>query len=181
MVGTHDYSGVNTRTQHQGGPIGNFWNWVFSKKADAPQVGSQGSLGNADSSATGLMPGIVPKLQLSRGNADNNWLSNSKVGFGAFADNISALQSVMADSSSKAFSNAASATTINAPITVEGAQVSVTINGSNVDDKLKAELTTLITSEIDKTNRSIPGIAQGAATDVMRNTFGAARAQQAER
>lgn len=29
MVGSHDYSGVEGNTQHQGGPIGKFWNWML--------------------------------------------------------------------------------------------------------------------------------------------------------
>lgn len=30
MVGVGDYSAVNGDTQHQGGPIGKFWNWLFN-------------------------------------------------------------------------------------------------------------------------------------------------------
>jgi hypothetical protein len=29
MVGGHDYTNIDTNTQHQGGPIGQFWNWAL--------------------------------------------------------------------------------------------------------------------------------------------------------
>jgi hypothetical protein len=32
MVGNHDYSSVDGNSQHQGGPIGEFWNWALNLK-----------------------------------------------------------------------------------------------------------------------------------------------------
>lgn len=45
MVGTGDYSSINGDIQHQGGPIGTFWNWLFDvpdyRKGDANELDAE--------------------------------------------------------------------------------------------------------------------------------------------
>lgn len=160
-------------------PVNRFWNWIFGKNPSTQGSPEQESLGAPGPSMTSLMPGIIPQVKLASSSLSSLQTDNSGAlsQFGNFIQSMQGMQATMERNSGIP----AASTTINAPITVEGAQVSVTINGSNVDDKLKAELTDLLTTEINKTNRSIPGIAQGAANNVLRDTFGMARAQQAER
>lgn len=66
--------------------------------------------------------------------------------------------------------------TYNAPITVEGNQVHVTINGS-ATEKDRQDMMTFVTTELDKRDREVP-----AAVDRhLNNMIGRHRSQQAER
>jgi len=70
MVGTHDYSKVDAETQHQGGWIGEFWNWFLSvdEKRQAKQLaGKIAPL--APSIGAPVMPNIdfTPQLDAMKG------------------------------------------------------------------------------------------------------------------
>ena len=179
MVGAHDYSSVNTQTQHQGGPIGNFWNWVFGIKAPSLEDKGQAqalsqakpSPFSASESDTALLPGILPQLKLDM----SKWgqtpeAPNRMLELGNY---FQRMQDVMTASGQM---QSVQNSTYNAPITVEGSQVHVTINGS-ATEKDRQEMMTFVNSELDKRDRQMPEIAGQA----LRNVFGAARAQQAER
>jgi tape measure domain-containing protein len=93
----------------------------------------------------------------------------------SLADTFSAMQSAMSESGSMQAATTTSSV-FNTPITIEGASVNVTINGSATEADRK-EMMNYITTELDKSQRAVPGIAQQA----IRDALGSARAQQAER
>lgn len=180
MVGTHDYSSINTQTQHQGGPIGNFWNLVFGiKKPTLEDKGQAQALSNAkpspfsaSESDTNLLPGVLPQFKLDM----SKWGQSPEASgrmlelgnyFQKMQDGLTASGQMQPIQSSQTF---------NSPITVEGSQVHITINGS-ANEKDRQEMMTYITTELDKQNRAIPGVAQQAIS----NMLGVARSQQAER
>ncbi|MCQ6258400.1 tape measure protein [Pseudomonas sp. Q11] len=73
MVGVGDYSAVNGDTQHQGGPIGELWNWLFSvpdyRKGDANKVEA------LEMNIAGLQ---FPPLDLSKFSSDLENLADGK-------------------------------------------------------------------------------------------------------
>ena len=179
MAGTHDYSSINTQTQHQGGPIGNFWNWVFGiKKPSLEDKGQAQALSQAkpnpfraSESDTSLLPGILPQFKLDMSKwGQSPEASNRMLEFGSYFQKMQ--DAMTASGQMQSVQNS----TYNAPITVEGNQVHVTINGG-ATEKDRQEMMTFVNSELDKRDRQMPEIAGQA----LRNVFGAARAQQAER
>ncbi|CAN7658568.1 hypothetical protein [Pseudomonas umsongensis] len=167
MVGTHDYSNIDGNTQHQGGPIGEFWNWALGIK-DKPK--------NSDSSP---LLGATPSMSLDTSKLPDfgqSYSTDALVDFATklptLSDSFKRMQDGMATSNQM---QASQGQTFNAPITVEGANVNVTINGS-ATEKDRQEMMTYINTELDKQNRAMPTIAQQA----INNMLGTARAQQAE-
>jgi len=77
MVGTHDYSNVDGNSQHQGGPIGGFYNWLFNVKDNRDNYKKQaGDLVNQPPDIwnqketpfnQAVMPGFMPQLGLNMG------------------------------------------------------------------------------------------------------------------
>ncbi|MGH8386697.1 MAG: hypothetical protein ACRESJ_14565 [Pseudomonas sp.] len=75
MVGTHDYSNVDGNSQHQGGPIGEFWNWVLGVEDKRDSYKKQaGDLANQPPDIwnqketpynQAVMPGFMPQLGLN--------------------------------------------------------------------------------------------------------------------
>ncbi|PBJ21655.1 hypothetical protein BSF44_35180 [Pseudomonas sp. ACN8] len=75
MVGTHDYSNVDGNSQHQGGPIGGFYNWLFNVKdnreSDKKQAGDlvnqPPDIWNQKETPfnQAVMPGFMPQLGLN--------------------------------------------------------------------------------------------------------------------
>jgi hypothetical protein len=75
MVGTHDYSNVDGNSQHQGGPIGEFWNWVLGvedkrdsyKKQAGDLAGRAPDVWNQKETPynQAVMPGFLPRLELN--------------------------------------------------------------------------------------------------------------------
>ncbi|MFJ4433847.1 hypothetical protein ACIPZG_23185 [Pseudomonas sp. NPDC089395] len=158
-------------------PVNRFWNWLFNKKTDVPQVAPQDNLGSADSSFTALMPGIVPKLQLKMPDTPSDSLSNLKIGFGAFADNINALQSVMADSTSKALQGAFTSNSNNqVTVNVAGDTFNFDTTGlpSTADQQAWAD-------QFTQHKRDLPGLIKEEVQGLFRGEVGKMRSQQAER
>ncbi|WP_353740749.1 hypothetical protein WHX55_15725 [Pseudomonas fluorescens] len=78
MVGTHDYSNVDGNSQHQGGPIGGFYNWLFNVKDNRDSYKKQAedlsshSIPIKDQKETpykqAVMPGVMPQFGLNMEN-----------------------------------------------------------------------------------------------------------------
>lgn len=166
MVGTHDYSNVNGNTQHQGGPVGNFWNWALGikdKPKDTPALG------------TPSIPDLDAISQSFKSASDKNLNYQPKqLKMPNLYDTLSAMQSAMSDTGSMQ----AAATTsqvFNTPINVTNT-INTTIAGSATEaDAVK--FMDHVKSEINTFSQTIPGLTKGALTDMLGN----ARAQQAER
>lgn len=179
MVGTHDYSSVNTQTQHQGGPIGNFWNWVFGIKPPSLEDKGQAqalsqakpSPFSASESDTTLLPGVLPQFKLDMSKwGQSPESSNTMLEIGNY------FQRMQDSMSSNQMQSIQPSQTFNSPVTVEGNQVHVTINGG-ATEKDRQEMMTYINTELDKQNRAVPGVVD----QHFRNMLGAARANTAER
>ncbi|EKT4466784.1 hypothetical protein QEL93_002186 [Pseudomonas putida] len=140
-------------------PVDRFWRWMLGvkpKPKDNPVLGAIPEM-NLDTSQIKGMPSfttLATKLQSLEG--------------------LKQMQDSMATSAQAA--QQANVSNINAPITVEGANVNVTINGS-ATEKDRQEMMNYINTELGKQQRQMQGIAQ----DTLRNAIGGARALQAER
>lgn len=167
MVGTHDYSSVDTNTQRQTGPIGNFWNWalgVKDKPVETPTLG------------TPAIPDLDTGSQSFSSVSDKNLNYQPKQSkMPNLYDTLSAMQSAMSDSSSMQAATATPSQTFNQPITVTN-QIDVTIAGS-ATEKDAQDFMTKVRSEIGTLEGKIPGLS----ADAVRGMFAQARAQQAER
>ncbi|MFF5866805.1 hypothetical protein [Pseudomonas sp. NPDC012596] len=165
MVGTHDYSKIDTKTQHQGGWIGNLWNWVFG-------VNNNSKL-DPDNQAPGLL-GSLPAMKL-----DTSKLLTNMPNYTALASNLPDFQSAATGFKAmqdQILSNSGMPTTnqtVNAPINLNLSIGDTTINGATDTDDIMSR----IDARHDELVYKMPGLAQKAVLDV----FGQARAQQAER
>lgn len=65
MVNTGDYSGIDGNTQHQGGPIGKFWNWMFNVKEQPKEEFENNPWGDVKAS---------PLFPSAQGSLDTNGL-----------------------------------------------------------------------------------------------------------
>lgn len=74
MVGVGDYSAVNGDTQHQGGPIGKFWNWLFS--VQDYRDGEANKTEALEMNIAGLQ---FPPLDLSKFSAEMENLADGKL------------------------------------------------------------------------------------------------------
>jgi hypothetical protein len=164
MVGTHDYSNVDGNSQHQGGPIGNLWNWVLGikdKSKDTPTLG------------TPSVPDLDIGSQSFKSASDNLNYQPKQLKMPNLYDTFSAMQSAMSGTGSMQ----AAATTsqvFNTPINVTNT-INTTIAGSATEaDAVK--FMDHVKSEINTFSQTIPGLTKGALTDMMST----ARAQQYE-
>jgi hypothetical protein len=169
MVGTHDYSSIDGNTQHQGGPIGNFWNWALGIKDKRNEYKKQAkdlipdTLGQQAS-----MPGIVPQFQIS---ADT---------IKQMADLYSRHDSPSSSSMSAASSASNAGPQISAPVTIEGSTIHIELHGSATDED-RAKIMDAVTTRLDERTAALTMQMPALADNAIRNAFGAARAQQAER
>ncbi|NWE72012.1 hypothetical protein HX857_25225 [Pseudomonas gingeri] len=167
MVGTPDYSNVDTNTQRQTGPIGNFWNWalgVKDKPVETPTLG------------TPAIPDLDTGLQSFNSASDKNLNYQPKQSkMPNLYDTLSAMQSAMSDSGQMQAATTTSQV-FNTPITVEGANINVTLYGT-ANEGDKREIVALIDKGMKDTLSQVPNIAKGTLKDALGN----ARAQQAER
>lgn len=74
MVGVGDYSAVSGDTQHQGGPIGKFWNWLFS--VQDYRDGEANKTEALEMNIAGLQ---FPPLDLSKFSAEMENLADGKL------------------------------------------------------------------------------------------------------
>jgi hypothetical protein len=170
--GQRGYSGTDAEQRAQAAlaatqdPVNKFWNWMFNNQQSNKQTESIPTLGD------------MPSLNL-----DTSKLPS----FGKPADALSSLASklpLLGDSftrmqegmSSSATMQAPQTQSFNAPITVEGANVSVTINGG-ATEKDRQDMMNFINAELDKHQSKAPEIAHQVFNDML----GRAKAQQAER
>lgn len=156
MVGTHDYSNVDS--QHQGGPIGNFWNWALGIKDDKPTSDA----GDSVTSWKGFNPDNTIQM-----------------------DAIQRMSDLYTNQQSPSFpsintsSSSTSGTQINAPVTVEGTNIHLEVHGS-VNDENIDKIMDAVTTKMDQQAASITMQVPLLTSDAVRNIFGAARAQQAD-
>ncbi|MBF8731945.1 hypothetical protein IRZ59_16025 [Pseudomonas guariconensis] len=142
-------------------PVDRFWRWMLGVKPKPKD----------DNPILGAIPEMnLDTSQISKGIPDFTTLATKLQSL----EGLKQMQDSMATSAQAA--QASLTSTINAPITVEGANVNVTINGSATEQD-RQEMMNFINTELDKHQRQVPGIAQKALTDMI----GQARAQQAER
>jgi len=163
MVGTHDYSNVDGNSQHQGGPVGNFWNWALgvNDKKQAKELAPD-TLGQG-----GLMPGMIPQFQTS---ADT---------IKQMADFYSRNQSSSIAPVIAATSAASGGTQINAPVVIEGSNINIEVHGSATDADI-AKITDAVKADNEQKMAALTMQMPGIAQDTIRNAFTTARAQQYE-
>ena len=170
MVGTHDYSNVDGNTQHQGGPIGGFYNWLFNVKDKRDEYKKQASDLAPDTLGQQVspMPGITPQFQIS---ADT---------IKQMAGIYSRYESPSSSPIAAANSGSSSGTQINAPVTVEGSNIHIELHGSATDED-RAKIMDAVTTKLDERTAALTMQMPALASDAIRNAFGQARSQQAER
>ncbi len=165
MVGTPDFSKVDSDNRRQTGPIGEFWNWALGLQE---RLNERPSSGEQFISSPSVDPAVF-KIEPSLGAPG----VPSAPQMPALLDTFSRMQDAMGDSH---MSKANQSQTFNSPITVEGANVSVTINGSATEQD-RTEMMTFIHQSLDEQQRKFPDVARGALTEMLVQ----ARSQQAER
>jgi hypothetical protein len=179
MVGTHDYSNVDGNSQHQGGPIGKFWNWALGiedKRDDyKKQAGDWSRLTPKidDQKETpypqAVVPGFLPQIELNM----PNWQKQ--------ADAFNRMQEV-----DKAVNYTiqqpagvmAPATTTNniAPVVnIEGSQYHIEFHGTASEDD-NAKVLSAFKQELDKRDENIPQIID----QHIGNIIGNARSTQSQ-
>jgi hypothetical protein len=165
MVGTPDFSKVDSDNRRQTGPIGEFWNWALGIQ---DKVNQRPALGEPVIPSLSINPSLF-KIEPSLGAP----AVPSAPQMPALFDTFSRMQDVMGDSH---MSKANQTQTFNSPITVEGANVSVTINGSATEQD-RTQMMDFISKSLDEQQRKFPEVARSAVTEMLVS----ARAQQAER
>lgn len=170
MVGTHDYSNVDGNSQHQGGPIGNFWNWALGIKDKRDEYKKQAMDLAPDTLGQQVapMPGITPQFQIS-------------------ADTIKQMAGVYSRYESPSIAPIAAANSANsggpqisAPVTIEGSNIHIELHGSATDED-RAKIMDAVTTKLDERTAALTMQMPTLADNAIRNALGAARAQQAER
>jgi hypothetical protein len=172
MVGTHDYSNVDGNSQHQGGPIGNFWNWALGIKDNREEYKKQAgdlsklapSIWNKDGYPynQAATPGLLPELKLTSEGFTNlfgdykNWTPPAGM----------PIQDAMPSAANNTFAPS---------INVEGSTINIELNGSASEED-RAKVMEQFKGELDKRDQRMPEIAQKAVTDML----GRARALQAD-
>ncbi|TPG85121.1 hypothetical protein [Pseudomonas mandelii] len=166
MVGTHDYSNVDGNSQHQGGPVGNFWNWALGIKDKREEYKKQAmdlapdTLGQA-----GAMPGITPQFQFG---ADT---IKQMAGFYNRSSNSPAFDSVNSTNTA----NSMAAPQINT--TIEGSNINIELHGSATDED-RTKIMDAITVEMDKRTDAMALKMPEIAERSFRNALGQARSLQ---
>lgn len=169
MVGTHDYSNVDGNTQHQGGPIGGLYNWLFNVKDKRDEYKKQAKdlVPDTLGQQVAPMPVITPQFQFS-------------------ADTIKQMAGLYnryespSNSPMPATSTTQTGTQINAPVTVEGSNIHIELHGSATDED-RAKIMDAVTSKLGEQTAALTLQMPGIAKEAIRDAFGQARAQQAER
>jgi hypothetical protein len=177
MVGTHDHSNVDGNSQHQGGPIGGFYNWPFNVKDNRDSYKKQAEdlsyqppdIWNQKETpySQAVMPGFMPQIGLNM----ENWQKQ--------ADAFSRVQEAgkAVDPTNQPPVGVLAPTTItNAPvITIEGPKIDIQLHGGATEED-SALLMTTLTQELDKRDANIPQLVDKA----MSNIIGNARSQQSQ-
>jgi hypothetical protein len=164
-VGTPDFSKVDSDNRRQTGPIGEFWNWALGLQ---DKVNQRPALGEPVIPSLSIDPALF-KIEPSLGAP----AVPSAPQMPSLFDTFSRMQDVMGDSH---MSKANQTQTFNSPITVKGANVSVTINGSATEQD-RTQMMDFISKSLDERDRKVPGVARNAVAEMLIH----ARAQQAER
>jgi hypothetical protein len=178
MVGTHDYSNVDGNSQHQGGPIGNFWNWVLGVEDKRDSYKKQaGDLSNTAPDIwnqkespynQAVVPGFLPQLELNM----ENWQKQAD----AFSRVQEAGKAVDPTNQPPVGVLAPASTTTIAPVVnIEGPKINIELHGkANEEDS--ALVMTKVTQELDKRDANIPQIVDRA----LGNIIGNARSTQSQ-
>ena len=171
MVGTHDYSNVDGNSQHQGGPIGGFYNWLFNVKDKRGDYKKQAeemlnhTIPFKDQKETpysqAVMPGFLPQLEF-----------NST----ALAERFSSLEKQQAAAmpgasgswgSEGATGNWTAPTTNIAPVVnIEGAKINIELHGSATDAD-RAKTLVEVQALVDKQSEKIPQIVDQAIGNII--------------
>lgn len=169
MVGTHDYSNVDGNSQHQGGPIGELYNWLFNvkdnrdsyKKQAGDLAGLAPDIWNQKETPynQAVMPGFLPQFQFNMDNLQKQMDAFSRVQQGA----LSSAPSIPP-------AGATSPTTItNAPIVnIEGPQINIELHGKATEEDSDMVMAK-VTQELDKREANIPQLVDRALGGFIQN------------
>lgn len=180
MVGTHDYSNVDGNSQHQDGPIGGFYNWLFNVKDNRDSYKKQAgelldySIPFRNQKETpynqAVMPGFLPQFEFNSA---------------ALAERFGSLQIQQAAAmpgasgswgSGGATGSWATPTTNIAPVVnIEGARINIELHGS-VTEEDRAKTLEEVQALVDKQSEKIPQIVDQAMGNIISN----ARSMQSE-
>ncbi|MDR6913525.1 hypothetical protein J2X66_000372 [Pseudomonas sp. 3296] len=176
MVGTHDYSNIDGNSQHQGGPVGEFWNWVLgvedqrdSYKKQAKSMSLTPDIWNQKEAPypQAVMPGFLPQLGLNM----ENWQKQAE-GFSRVQEANKA-----AEPANQPPVGVMARTTNNiAPVVnIEGSKINIEFHGGATEAD-SALLLTKMTQELDKRDAKLPQLVDQA----VGNIIGQARSMQSQ-
>lgn len=170
MVGTHDYSNIDGNSQHQGGPIGGLYNWLFNVKDNRDIYKKQASdLVNAPFEVfdqkevrfrQAALPGTLPQFQLNM----DNWQKQSD----AFARVEEASRAVTPSAQPPVGVLTPTTTNIAPVVNIEGPNINIELHGkANEEDS--ALVMAKVTQELDKRDANIPQLVDRAIGSVISN------------
>lgn len=159
MVGTHDYSNVDGNSQHQGGPIGGFYNWLFnvedkrdSYKKQAKEL-SQASPDIWNQKETPYSQAVMPGFMTQIGLNMEEWQKQS--------DALNRVQEAgkAANYTTQPPVGVLAPTTTNiAPVVnIEGPKINIELHGKATEED-SALVMARVTQELDKRDAKIPEI-----------------------
>lgn len=168
MVGTHDYSNVDGNSQHQGGPIGGLYNWLFNveDKRDSYKKQARDLAGRAPDILNqkeipynqAVMPGFMNQISLNM----EEWQKQSD----AFNRVQEAAKAASYTSQPPVGVMAPTTTTIAPVVNIEGPQIKIDLHGkANEEDSALVMAT--VTQELDKREANIPQLVDRALGNII--------------
>lgn len=177
MVGTHDYSNVDGNSQHQGGPIGGFYNWLFNvkdnrdsyKKQAGDLAGHAPDIWNQKETPynQAVMPGFMPQLELNMENWQRQTDAINRVQEAGKAANYTSQPPVGV--------LAPTTTNIAPVVNIEGPKINIELHGKATEED-SALVMAKVTQELDKRDANIPQLVDKAVGNIIGN----ARSQQSQ-
>lgn len=170
MVGTHDYSNVDGNSQHQGGPIGGFYNWLFNVKdnreSDKKQAAdlSKPAPDYLNQKETpykqAVMPGFLPQLEINM----DKWQKQAE----AFSRVEEAGKATNYINQPPVGVLAPTTTNIAPVVNIEGAKIHIELHGGASEED-SAKVITAFNQELDKRDANIPQIVDRALGTIIGN------------
>lgn len=170
MVGTHDYSNVDGNSQHQGGPIGNFYNWLFNVKDNRDNYKKQaGDLLNStipfkDQKETpfnqAVIPGFLPQFEFNPTALAER--------FGSFQQAQAAAMPGTSGSGDATGGQTNQTTTIAPVVNIEGDKISIELHGqASEEDRAKTMME--LQQVLDKRDEKLPALVDKALSNIIGN------------
>lgn len=170
MVGTHDYSNVDGNSQHQGGPIGGFYNWLFNVKDNRDSYKKQaGELLDysppfKDQKETpysqAVMPGFLPQFEFNPTSLAER--------FGSLQQ-ASAMPGASGSWGGGATGSWGAPTTTYAPVVnIEGDKIDIQLHGGASEED-RARTMTELQQVLDKRDEKLPQIIDQHIGNVIGN------------